>query len=281
MPDPFHLASALSEGLARLPGVAAVVLGGSQATGEADQESDIDIGIYYRHESPPDVEALQSFARQVDDRGSEAHLTRVGEWGPWINGGAWLVVKGQRVDWLYRDVGDVQLAISSARAGLISSHYQPGHPHAFHNYIYAGEVHYARPLYDGDGVLDALKQLTDPYPPELKEAIVKKFLWEGRFSLDTARKSAARGDVTYVAGCIYRTAMCLVQVLFAANGRYCINEKRAVTTAGSLPLSPPGFASTITDCWTGLVADPVGLGARLDGLEQLTTLVAELVERNS
>ena len=71
---------------------------------------------------------------------------------------------------IYRDLSRVERAIADARRGQISSHYQPGHPHAFHSYIYAGEVHYAKILHDPRRRLETLQQRTRPYPSALRRA---------------------------------------------------------------------------------------------------------------
>ncbi|HET7477893.1 MAG TPA: hypothetical protein VFJ72_00115 [Rubrobacteraceae bacterium] len=149
------------------------------------------------------------------------------------------------MDWLYRDLDLVERTIEECRAGNPSVHYQPGHPHGFHTQIYLGEVHHCHPLHDPNYTLRSLKNLADPYPPCLKRTIVQKQLWEARFAVETCRKSAARGDAFYVAGCLFRCAACLAQTLFALNERYVINEKGAIEVAGSLAVSPPYFADTI------------------------------------
>ena len=37
-----------------------------------------------------------------------------------------------------------------------------------------------------------------------------------------------------------------MQVIFALNERYCINEKGALKLASTFPLCPPDFAATVT-----------------------------------
>jgi hypothetical protein len=108
-----------------------------------------------------------------------------------------------------------------------------------------GEIHCCRPLYDPEGALESLKNVANNYPPRLKRALIRGQLWEARFALDTCRKPAARGDAFYVIGCLIRCAACMVQVLFALNERYLINEKGSVEAAASLPLCPTHFEQTI------------------------------------
>jgi len=58
-------------------------------------------------------------------------VTRPGEWGPWLDGGAWLRVGGSAVDWLYRDVDRVAADWRAARDGRPAFHFQVGDPLGF------------------------------------------------------------------------------------------------------------------------------------------------------
>jgi predicted nucleotidyltransferase len=205
--------------LSAVPGVEAIALGGSRARGTAVATSDYDIGLYYRANRPIDVAALGKVAAILDDRGVEASVTPIGGWGPWIDGGGWLVVGGVHVDLLYRDLDRVGAAIDDAHAGKVERFYQPGHPHAFLPTIYMGEAACARLLHDPAGTLAALQRRTTPYPAALAGALRERFEWEAEFALANARKSLDRGDVSYLAGCAFRAIACLCQTLFALNGR--------------------------------------------------------------
>ena len=177
-----------------VPGVRAIVLGGSRACGEANAASDYDIGLYYESDNPIDVGWLAKAAMLLPGADSSS-VTAIGEWGPWINGGAWLTVDGprgaKRVDLLYRDLGKVRAVIEACRAGRIERVYQPGHPHAFVSSIYMGEVALARVLWDPDDVLAHLKRQCEPYPPALAEALIKSFFWEARLPWRTLTMAAA------------------------------------------------------------------------------------------
>ncbi len=274
------LAERIAVRLGQVAGVVAVALGGSRARGTATAESDIDLGIYYEPDTPPDLPALRALARELDGRPNAA-VTAPGEWGPWINGGAWLVVDGRRVDWLYRDVDRVGSIIQECRAGRITADYQVGHPHAFHNHMYLAETLVCRPLHDPAGALAALKAAATPYPEPLRAAIIRRFLWEAGFSLEVGAKGPARADATYVAGCLYRTAACLVQVLFALNREPFLNEKGAVALAAGFPLSPPGLRATLEGTLAATGATEAAMRAQLARMEALLHDVAALVEREA
>jgi len=247
-----------------VPGIRAIVLGGSRARGEAGPESDYDIGLYYEADHPIDVGRLAKAAMLLPGAASSS-VTAIGEWGPWIDGGAWLTVEGRRVDLLYRELGKVRGVIEACRDGRIERVYQPGHPHAFVSAIYMGEVALAHVLWDPENVLVPLRRMCVPYPPALGEALIGTFLWEAKFALENAAHGRGRNDPAYVAGCGFRSVACLCQALFALNGVYLLNEKGAVHGVEKLARRPEGFAAR--------VAQAIAAGAA--GLPGLATLVEE------
>ncbi len=237
----YGLAERVSARLGELEGVAAVALGGSWARGEASPDSDVDLGIYYEPERPFGIEDLRRLAQELDDRHPPDAVTEFSGWGPWINGGGWLVIGGRRVDWIYRDLALVRRTIEECRAGRPALYHQPGHPHGFHTHIYLGEIHHCRPLHDPQDVLRDLKALAAPYPPLLKKALIRSHLWQASFALETTRKPVARGDGFHACGSFFQCVASLVQALHALNECYLINEKGALRVVGSLAFRPEGF----------------------------------------
>jgi predicted nucleotidyltransferase len=269
--------------LQSIGGILAIALGGSRARGTHTQKSDVDLGIYYQPENPPDLIALNHLASELDDNHRANLITPIGEWGKWINGGGWLKIEAVPVDFLYRDLAQVNRVIDDCKLGQITIDYQPGHPHGFVSAIYMGEVAISLPLYDPDGVLDALKAKTTPYPLGLQQATINKFAWEISFSLFIAQKAVARGDVAYAAGCCFRSVACMNQVLFALNEEYLLNEKGALAIANSLALCPQDYQERVESAFALLAAEakliidaisPKGIGeaiAILEGIEQELT----------
>jgi predicted nucleotidyltransferase len=270
-----EIAQLVADRLAEIDGVIAVVLGGSRARGTASPDSDIDLGIYYDPAHKPSLAALRALAQALDDRHAADLATEFGEWGPWINGGGWLDIGGQRVDWLYRDLAQVEHEIAECEAGRPRVYYQPGHPHGFYNHIYMGEVFYCQPLFERDDRLSRLKARTTPYPPPLKQALIAG-LWEAHFSLENARKPAKRGDVTHVVGYLYRTAAVITQALFALNERYCINEKGAVAQVETFPRRPANFQTRISALLGASGTDADALVKSVADMETLLTEVDAL-----
>ena len=128
--------------LTGISGIEAVVLGGSRARGTHSHESDIDIGIYY-DKATFDLVSLNKAAKFVDDENRDNLVVPPGEWGKWVNGGGWLVIDAYHVDFILRDAERVESVIVECQEGDVSAHYQIGHPHAYMNVMYMGELQYA------------------------------------------------------------------------------------------------------------------------------------------
>lgn len=198
---------ALAQRLAEIPGVVAVVLGGSRARGTHRPDSDIDLGLYVRGDL--DVMALRALA--VQEAGEQASVTAPGGWGPWVNGGGWLTIDDWRVDWIYRDLDRVRRVWTDCQEGRYEVGVQAGHPLGFYSHAYAGEVALCRVLADPGGELTALRESTQMYPTALSTALVDG-LWEADFSVGLARYGAV-GTV------LMRPAAC--SALSASPARHC------------------------------------------------------------
>jgi hypothetical protein len=238
-------------GFSEVPGVVAIVLGGSRARGTAQPTSDYDIGLYFSAACRLDTIRLQDAARALADDPA-ATATPVGEWGPWIVGGAWLSVDGQKLDLLYRDIDAVRDVMEGCKAGRITMDYQPGHPHGFCSAIWMGEIACCQALHDPDQLIAELKSMAFPYPAALREALIRKFQWEILFSIENAEIAVQREEKTHIAGCTYRALACVAQVLFALNERYLINEKGALQEAAELPLTIPRLMEKVASVWRHL-----------------------------
>lgn len=242
----------IADRLATVPGVEAIALGGSHSRGEAGPQSDFDLGLYYQP-GRLDVTALGERLSELDDRHKEDLLNPPDAWGPWINGGAWLTVDGRPVDILLRDLQRVEAVIGDCLAGRITVDWQAGHPFGFVNTIYAAETHYCRPVWQANTQpLDRLKRLlysTGEYPPKMRAATIQRFLWEAWFSLATGRGPALRGEVHYAAGAAFRAVGSWVQVLYALNRRYLMNEKGALQRVEELAERPANFEARVNEAY--------------------------------
>jgi hypothetical protein len=252
--------------LADVGGVVGVALGGSRARGTHAPDSDVDVGLFYAAASPIDVAAVRRVAERIDDGHAPDEVSGIGEWGPWIDGGARLRVGGLGVDLLYRETGLVGRVVELGRRGVFKTDYQPGHPHGFHSYILAGEAHHNRPLRDPVGALAELRQATFPYPPALRRSVVERFRWEAGFVADAIERSAHRLDPCYLAGSLFRFAACLTQVVFAASETYFVNEKGSLRQASALPGAPRDLAARVEELFGRTGAHRRRLAGELRGL---------------
>jgi hypothetical protein len=254
----------LSQRLVAIPGVAGVMLGGSRARGDHAADSDVDLGLYYR--PPLDIAGLGKLAREV--AGSQAKVTERGAWGPWVDGGAWLTIADTAVDWLYRDLDRVHVSCQNALQGRVDFHFQVGHPMGVLETSYAGEIALGVVLADPSGELLALQRHVATYPAALGDAFIAR-LWEAGFILDGLPKVASRGDTVYVAGCLFRVIELCAYALHGRAGRWLINEKGAVASAGRLPQAPADFVHRANDVLAHLGATSVEMAVAITAAADL------------
>ena len=112
---------------------------------------------------------------------------------------------GQPVDLLYRETSKIETALDNAIIGQIEIAYQPGHPFGFLSSIYVGEIALCLPLWDPSHWVAKAKAKIDDYPERLRRELIRRFVFEADFSLLISDKSIDRSDVTYVAGCLFRS----------------------------------------------------------------------------
>lgn len=267
----------LIEALKAVDGIQTIVLGGSRARGTHTPASDVDLGIYYCHDRPLDVQKLDEIASDLDDRHATGLVTPIGGWGPWINGGGWLKISGIPVDLIYRDLEKVQLTINNCILGKVDIAYQPGHPFGFLSSIYAAETALCLPLWDPTNQLGEVKGQLAVYPPLLKRELVQKFAWEIQFSIEIAEKAVPRRDVLYAAGCLFRCVECVLVVLFALNEQHWMNEKGALSIAEGFALQPDRLSERVETLFALLAADETRLREAISMAMQLGAEVNALV----
>lgn len=220
--------------------ISAIVLGGSRATGTHRPDSDYDIGLYYHSDSPIESLKIKNIAETLNDT-PDPVVTDIGGWGKWVNGGAWLTIKGQRVDFIYRNIERVNEVIQDSIQGKKEFDFYQQPPYGFHSYIYCAEIKVCKPLYDPNNEVSQLKSLINRYPPLLKESIIKGFLKEAEFSLVHAQKFASRNETYLLAGCLTRIISDFVQVLYAYNEEFFIGDKKFYKDIERFIIKPTDF----------------------------------------
>jgi hypothetical protein len=275
-PDKAGTLITIAEDLRNIRNVAAIVLGGSQASGLAQPDSDIDIGIYYHEESPFSIDEVRSVAQRICTPGSVPIVTGFYEWGPWVNGGAWIQTRVGKVDFLYRNLKQVQTVIEEGRGGVWRHDYDQQPPYGFRSVVYFGETHVCIPLHDPDGEIARLKLLVTEYPTALKDRIIQECLWQAKFSLWFCHSFVKTADAYNAAGCMTRIAQSLVHALFAMNQEYFISDKYAKRLLDQFAACPRDFVARLELVLARPGGDSAELGRSTELLGELWQQVVDL-----
>ena len=264
-----ELVSSLATRLGAIGGIRAVVLGGSHARGQAQPGSDIDLGLFYSETGPFSIQSIREVAEEINDTTGPV-VTDFYGWGPWVNGGAWLTIGGQRVDFLYRSLEQVERVVAEAEAGRYEVHYLQQPPFGFFSGTYLGEVAVCIALFDPDARIEALKRRVACYPEALRRSVVRDYLFMAEFTLTAfAPKVAARSDTYGTAACLTRAVNELVLALFALNRKYPLNDKTALAEVAEFELAPREFRARVQQTLGHLGASPAELMAAVETVEQL------------
>ena len=273
-----ELVSSVAKRLGAITGVQAVVLGGSHARGRAQPGSDIDLGLLYSDVAPFSTHSVRELAEAVNDSAGPV-VTDFYQWGPWVNGGAWLTIGGQRVDFLYRSIEHLDRVIAEANAGRYELHYLQQPPFGFFSGTYLGEIAVCIPLFDPEGRVDELKRQVAAYPEALRRAVVRDYLFMAEFTLTAfAPKVAARSDIYGTAACLTRAVNELVMALFALNRKYPLNDKTALEEVTEFECAPPEFGPRVQKTLAHLGASAGELSTAVEGIAQLLRDTIDLAD---
>lgn len=230
----------VARALSRIPGVEAVMLGGSRAAGRHTPGSDWDFSIYYRGDF--DVTGVR-------DLGWPGEVSAVGGWGGGVfNGGAWLEAGGRRVDVHYRDLVDVERRIRDGEKGDFAIEPLLFHLAGIPTYVVVAELALGQVL---SGSLPRPE-----YPEALKRSAFR--IWQDRaeMTLLYARKAyAERGNLAMACGSTARALVEAGHARLARQGNWITNEKNLLAQAGF------GDADALYD---GIEAKPESLIALID-----------------
>jgi len=270
--------ASLTSQLGRINGMEAVVLGGSYARGRAQPTSDIDLGLFYSEAAPFSISQIREMAEAINDTPGPV-VTDFYGWGPWVNGGAWLTIGGQRVDFIYRNLEHVERVITDAEAGRYEVDYSQQPPFGFFSGIYLGEIAVCVPLSDPERKIEVLKHRVKHYPEALRRATVQDYLWQAEFALAAfAPKFAVRSDAYGTASCLTRAVNYLVLVLFALNRRYLINDKTALAEIAEFRHAPENFVERVQGTLSHLGTAVGDLNGAVAIISELTRETAMLTD---
>lgn len=228
------LARRIAAAYAGWPEVQAVALGGSQASGMADERSDVDLYVYVRPEP-----ALEARAAIVGESPSAELGNRAFE-----PGDEWLDAEtGVHVDAMFRDPAWIEDELSRV---LVRCEARTG----FSTALWHG-VRVSSALFDRSGWYAAVKaRAAAPYPEALARAIVSRNLplLDRGLSSFTAQLGRAlrRGDEVSVNHRVAALLASAFDVLFALNRETHPGEKRLLDEVEArCRLRPPGFADGV------------------------------------
>jgi hypothetical protein len=238
---------AVVDALKNASNVVAVVLGGSYARGVAREDSDLDIGIYYRESAPLPVQEVRSIAESICTPGTIPVVTDLYGWGPWVNGGAWIQTPATKVDFIYRNLDQVRGVLEEGSRGVWRHDFDQQPPYGFRSVVYFGETRFCIPLYDPVGEIRDLKTSVATYPELLKSRIVQDSLWGAEFSMWSCDRFATSTDVYNATGCMTRAAQFLVHAIFALNEEYFLSDKHVTRNLAQLPKRPHNCVTRLED----------------------------------
>lgn len=236
-PEKQKLLEDISSDLQKIDNISAIVLGGSYSTGRANYKSDLDIGIYYHENHPFSIDEIKLVAKKYAIEKTPV-ITDFYEWGPWVNGGAWIETSAGKVDFLYRNINQVRRTIQNAQDGIWENNFDQQPPYGFSSIFYLAEIENCFPQYDPQNILIYLKSLIKTYPEPLKKTIIQDSLWSAEFSIKIASQYANNEDYYNTFGCFSRTLKSLVNCLFALNEVYPIGDKNALEILENLSICP-------------------------------------------
>jgi len=262
----------LTEDLNKIENVQAIALGGSHATGRANTSSDIDIGVYYYEKEPFSIEMIKEIARKyaVND---DPVVVGFYEWGPWVNGGAWIYTEIGKVDILYRNINQIENTIADAQLGKWENHYEQQPPYGFTTMIYLAECVSYVPLIDPKQILHRLKQASTTYPQALKVSVINTALWSAEFTLAHAHGFAMQKDMYNLLGCFTRALKSILEALFALNSIYPISDKHAVQLLSNAAIVPMNLEEKVNAI---LEIDSTAVGKNVVSIQNLFAEVVTL-----
>lgn len=254
--------------------VEAIVLGGSYSTGHATPTSDLDLGIYYHSAEPFSIDEIRSVAQKYA-HDSVPTVTQLYEWGPWVNGGAWIKTAHSKVDFLYKNIDQIATTIENAHNGIWENHFEQQPPYGFSSVIFLAETHYCISLYDPKSIIVKLKQRVSQYPPKLKQAVIQQSLWSAEFTIWHAEQFIEKRDMYNIMGCMTRAVNNIVTTLFAMNELYPIGDKRAITILEQAAIHPQNFKENVETILSADSTTPEKNIARLKALWTETVALTE------
>ena len=250
-------AARIADVVGTIPGVIAVSLGGSVASGLSDDTSDLDFHVFWSAPlaAPAEREALLA---TIADAGSVLVRPGTASWAL----EDWFSLDGRHVELIYVAWGDVEDDVARAYgAGLTDQEFTTAR---LHNYAHGHALH------DPSGALRAVRErLRRTYPEATRTIVMRREPERLALALKQWRAAQARGDLLLAQHRRYTLHASFFNLLFALNRRYHPGEKRLLIHAESCPSKPADCAAR----WASIALLPVDA---MDVPALIGELVAEL-----
>ncbi len=105
-----------------------------------------------------------------------------------------------------------------------------------------------------------------------------KHLFDAEFEIMIAAKPAARADVMYVAGCLFRAAGFMTLVLYALNRKFFLNEKGAMAESRGFAIKPARFHDTVASVLGNIGTTPGEFSASVTSFQSLAAELRKLAK---
>lgn len=244
-------AAAVADAAMAISGVVAVTLGGSLASGLADEHSDVDLHVYWREPLADDAARHAALAAAAD---AGTAVATIREWGLEDH----LTAGGRLVELVYVHLGDLRSLVERSYGEGLGDE---GFATALLWSVAAGLL-----LRDPSGELHALRARLAAYPEATRRRLLATMPGLLRAYLGQLRKAQARGDVLFAQHRRYTIQMVYFNMLFALNRMYHPGEKRLLLHGERCAIRPPGQAER----WERVARLPAGDPAAAELLAGLT-----------
>jgi predicted nucleotidyltransferase len=246
--------------MAGLPGVAALALGGSTAAGLADEDSDLDVYVYYHQPLAAAADRAARLGLLADAGTLEVEIPTFGLEDH-------LRMQGKLIELVYLDLDRLSADAQQAYGQGLSSE---GYTTALLYILARSPV-----LHDATGEVAALRgQLQAGYPEPTRVRLLREYPELLRYYLELLRVSQARDDLLYVQHLRYSLQMIFFNLLFALNRLYHPGGKRLLSHAQRCAIQPANLAER----WNGVARLPADDSALADRLEELIDDLCWLIE---
>ncbi len=251
-----HIVTAIGD----LPGVVAITLGGSMATGFADDLSDLDVYVYYREPLAASAERAVRLRPLADEGTLEVGIPTFGLEDH-------LYVEGKLIELVYLDLDRLSAEVEQAYGQGLSSE---GYTTALLYILFRSQV-----FHDATGEVTALRErLQAAYPEPTRARLLREQPELLRYYLELLRISQRRDDSLYVQHMRYSIQMVFFNLLFALNRQYHPGGKRLLAHAQRCAIQPPDLVAR----WDYIARLSADDGAVADLLQEQIDDLFRLIE---